>query len=172
MHVHTHTPTSCRGNRNSSPLPYFLLPSVSVEQYSFFPPLPLSSSLAPSALLPLSLIFLPLSPSISLALFCTLFSLCPNIHNVPHLSCSALLLCSMQTSCKESTSDIIPLSLRCHLHHGAWSPGRGEAEAEGVMRTVFLLYWASYKHQGADVSRWPLVELQPQIPAAQKGFFP
>lgn len=92
--------------------PPFLLPSVSVEQYSFF-----------------------FSPSVSLALCTSLsLSLSHKLHNVPLSSCSGLLLCSMQTSRSEPTGDIIPLSLRCHLHHGAWSPGREGRESRGRRR--------------------------------------
>lgn len=110
---------------------------------SIFPPhssLPSPSfSLSWAAQFVFLFLSLPLPPSLTLRLSCSLYSfLSHKLHNVPHSSCSSLLLCSMQTSCLEPTSDIIPLSRCCHLHHGAWSPGRegrdGEVVGEGRRR--------------------------------------
>lgn len=98
------------------------------------PPSSLSPSFSLSWAVQFPLLFSPsVSHPLSLLLF-VLLSLSHKLHNVPLSSCSGLLLCSMQTNCSEPTSDIIPLSLRCHLHHGAWSRGREGRESRGRRR--------------------------------------
>ena len=95
----------------------------------------LPSSLSPSFSLSWAVQFLLLTLRLSCSLYFFLsLSLSHKLHNVPLSSCSGLLLCSMQTSRSEPTGDIIPLSLRCHLHHGAWSPGREGRESRGRRR--------------------------------------
>lgn len=80
----------------------------------FFNSLPLWSCLFASP--PVS----PPPPPRSLSALCR-HSFCRTNLTICHTwATGRLLLCSLPTSCWRKTSDIIPLSLRCHLHHGVW----------------------------------------------------